>query len=159
GPGAHILNNIAEVNQVRRIQDVGRRGRTTGQRNPGIVVRRSTVEYVVIAVSADESVVVFREPIDAEFLVVAECQLTDHRAQRYLGRLDVHLVQNFFHLYHNLAFAEDDDGIGVLIGDELGVSDRDRLRRGVYRLRRELLGNVQRAAAAAACRAECAKLG
>ena len=45
GPGAHILNNIAEVDQVRRIQDVGRCGRATGQRNPGIVVRITTVEY------------------------------------------------------------------------------------------------------------------
>ena len=92
--------------------------------------------------SADESVVVLREPIDAEFLVVAECQLTDDRAERDLRRLDVHLVQNLFHFHHNLAISEDDDGIGALIGDELGVSDCDRLRRGVYRLSGEFLRNV-----------------
>ena len=85
---------------------------------------------------------IFREPIDTEFLVVAECQLTDHRAERYLGRLDVHLIQNFFHFHHNLTVSEHDDGIGALIGDELGVSDRDRLRRGVYRLRGEFLRNI-----------------
>ena len=118
-----------------------------GSGTPGSCGTLPALNMVVIAVGAEESVAVFCEPIDTEFLVVGECQLTDHRAQRYLGRLDVHLVQNFFHFHHNLTVSEDDDGIGALIGDELGVSDRDGLRRGVYRLSGELLGNIQCAAA------------
>ena len=98
------------------------------------------------------------EVIDTEFLVIVERQLTNDGAQRDLRRLDVHLIQNLFHLHHNFPISEDDDGIGALIGNELGVSDRDRLGRGVYRLSRELLGNVQRAAVTAS-RAGIAKLG
>src|SRR5206468_152309 len=109
-------------------------------------------KYLVVARGADESVVVLCEVIGAEFLVVAELQLPDNCAQRDLRRLDVHFVQNLFDLYHHLAISENDDGIGALIGNELGVSDRDRLWSGVYRLRGKLLGNVQRAAATA-CRA------
>ena len=93
---------------------------------------------------------VFGEPIDAELLVVAECQLTDHRAERDLRRLDIHLVENLFDLHHHLAVSKDDDGIRALIGDELGVSDCDRLRRGVYRLSGQFLRNIQRAAASSA---------
>ena len=98
------------------------------------------------------------EVIDAEFLAIVERQLTNNSTQRDLRRLDIHFVENLSHLYHNFAISENDDGIGALIGDELGVSDCDGLRCGVYRLSRELLGNVQRAAAAAS-RAGCAKLG
>ena len=133
GSVAHILNNVAKIDQVGRIKIA---------RNGGIVCGK----YSVVAGGADESVVVFCEVIDTEFLVIAERQLTDHRAQRDLRRLDVHLVQNLFHLHHNLPISEDDDGIGALIGNELGVPDRDRLRRGVYRLGGELLGNIQGAA-------------
>ena len=115
-------------------------------------------KYSVITRHADQSVVVLCEVIDTEFLVVVECQLTNHRAQRDLRRLDVHLVQNLFHFHHNLAISEDDDGIGALIGNELGVSDRDRLGRGVYRLSRELLGNFSVLPLPPPV-PECAKLG
>src|SRR5262249_57171100 len=86
GSGTHIANDIGKVNKVRGIDNV-RRGRGTGQWNTGIVRHISITKYVVIAVGTDEPVVVFCEPIDAEFLVVVECQLADHRAQSYLRRL------------------------------------------------------------------------
>src|SRR5207244_11247047 len=78
--------------------------------------------------------------------------------QRDLRRLDVHLIQNLFYLHHHLAISENDDRVRALIGDQLGVSDCDGLRRGVYRLCGKLLRNIRRAAAASS-RAGCAKLG
>src|SRR5437762_13871737 len=102
---------------------------------------------------------VLREVIDTEFLVVVERQLTNDSTQRDLRRLDVHLIQNLFYLHHHFAISENDDGIGPLIGDKLGVSDRDGLRCGVYRLSREFLGNVQCASAASSRAGGATKLG
>ena len=75
--------------------------------------------------------------IDAEFFVVVQRQLADHRAERDLRRSHVHFVENFRDLYHNLAIAKDDDRVGALVGDDLGVADRDRFRRCIDWLRRE----------------------
>ena len=83
------------------------------------------------------------EPIDTEFFVVAKCQLANHRAQRHLRRFDVHFVEDLFHLHDHLAIAKDDDRVGALIGNELGVPDRDCLGHGVHRLRGKLLGNIK----------------
>ena len=84
------------------------------------------LEYVVVARDSHEPLIILCEPIDTEFLVVAEWQLANDRAQRHLRRFDVHFIQNLFHLHDDLAVAKNDDRVRALIGDELGVSDRDR---------------------------------
>ena len=80
--------------------------------------------------------------VDPEFFVVLQCQLADDGAERDLRRFHVHLVENFFDFHDHFAVAEHDDRVGALVGDDLGVSDRDGLRRGIDRLRLELFRNV-----------------
>ena len=50
---------------------------------------------------------------------------------------------SLLHLHDDLAVAEDDDRVRALVGDDLGVADRDRLRRRVDGLRRKLFRDVQ----------------
>src|SRR5262245_39017463 len=112
----HVLNDLAEVDKVRRIENAAcnrrhaaTRAATRYYRGTRNRERRIVAKYIVSSRGAHESAVVLCEPIDAEFLVVSECQLPNHCAQRHLRRLNVHFVQNLFHLRDYLAIAEHDD--------------------------------------------------
>src|SRR4029077_20932473 len=114
GSVAHILNNVAEVDQVGRVKNIASYWRTPSCRRSrrignGNVNRICVIEYLVVAGGAHESLVVFWKATRTEFLVVCEFQLTDHPAQLDLWPLDIHLVQNLFHFHHNLAISENDD--------------------------------------------------
>ncbi len=73
--------------------------------NPRVIVPKDAI----VTRGAHEPSVVLCEPIDAEFLVVAKCQLANHCAQRHLRRFDVHFVEDLFHLHDHFAIAKDDD--------------------------------------------------
>ena len=88
--------------------------------------------------------------IHAEFFVVVKRQLADDRAERDLRRLHVHLIENFLYLHHHLAVTQNDDGVGALIGDDLGIANRYGLGRGIDRLSRKFLRNIELAASRSA---------
>ena len=77
--------------------------------------------------------------IDSEFLVVTQRELTDDGTQDDLRRLHIHFVQDLCDLHDDLAIAEDDDRVGALIRDDLGVADRHRFRCCIYRRRGKFL--------------------
>ena len=149
GSGTDILNNLAEVNQMSRIDNIGQ---VRHRRAPGYGVPRRDAcagyRHIAVSRSGHESPVIFCKPIDAEFFVVLQRQFTDNSAQRDLRRSDVHFVQDLLHFHDYLAVAEDNDAVCALIGDELRVSDRDGFGHRVYRLSGKFFRDVQRAAAA-----------
>src|SRR5262245_66674806 len=85
---AYVLDDLAEVNQISRIENIAdnrrrsaaRRYRGTRDGNSRVIGRKDAI----VTRSAHEPSVVLCEPIDAEFLVVAKRQLPNHRAKRYL---------------------------------------------------------------------------
>ena len=127
---SHGLQNVPEIYQTGRINNPSHsRARTGGDtrewnRNRGISGKASYLP------------VVFQKPVDPEFLIVVQSQLANHCAERHLWRFYIHLVENFGYLDHNLAVPEYDDGIRALIGNDLGISDSDRLGGGINRLSR-----------------------
>ena len=148
GAAGHLLQSVAEVNQTGRIETRAdyRRGsseparRALGNRNWRPVLREIPTTLFLY----------LQEIIDPEFLVVIQGQFADHRAQRDLRRFHIHFVENLLNLHHHFAIAEHDDRVGPLIGDDLGVADRDRFRRRIDRVGRKFFGDVQGAVAAAA---------
>src|SRR5580765_437616 len=84
GSVAYVLDDLAKVDQIGRIENVwdnrchaaaGVYG-GTGDGNVRIIGRK----HAIIPRSAHEPSVVLCEPIDTEFLVIAKSQLPDHRA-------------------------------------------------------------------------------
>ena len=69
--------------------------------------------------------------------------------KRHLRRAHIHLVENLLNLHHHLAIAEDDDRVRALIGDDLGVADRDSFRSGIDGLGGKFFREILAAAAAA----------
>jgi len=102
----------------------------------GIGIAGLLLPNMVLLLDSYEPILILCEPIDAEFLVVLEVQLANNRAERDLRRLNVHLVQNLFHLHHHFAVSKDDNRVRTLISNELRVADRDRFRGSIHRLRR-----------------------
>ena len=113
GSVAYVLNDLAEVDQIGWIENIGDNRchaaaggyGGTRDRNTRAIVPKDTI----ITRGAHKPLVVLCEPIHAEFLVVGKRQLTNHRAQRHLRRFDVHLVQDLFHLHDHFAIPQDDD--------------------------------------------------
>ena len=97
----------------------------------------------IISTRPDNFVSIFEKPIYAEFFVIVQSELTDNRAERDLRRFHVHLVENLYDFHHDLAIAQNDDGVGPLIRDDLGIANRHGLRRGIHWLSRKLFRNVQ----------------
>ena len=74
--------------------------------------------------------------IDPKLVVLAELQFADHGAQRHLRRLHIHFVQKLPYLHDDLAITQNNNGVRALIGDDLGIADRDGLGSRIDRLRR-----------------------
>src|SRR5207244_7948572 len=110
--------------------------RTNGEWNRHAALR-------IIPIRPDNLVFIFEKPIYAEFFVIVHSELTDNRAERDLRRFHVHLVENLYDFHHDLAIAQNDDGVGPLIRDDLGIANRHCLRRGIHWLSRKFFRNVQ----------------
>src|SRR6476646_4056747 len=85
GSLAYVLDDLAEVDQVGWIQNIAdnwchtaawSNGRTRDG-NVRVIGRKNTI----IPRSAHEPSVVLCEPIDTEFLIIAQSQLPNHRTQ------------------------------------------------------------------------------
>src|SRR5436190_23979004 len=82
GSVAYVLDDLAEVDQIGRIENLAdNRGHAAargygGTRDGDIYRIVGAVKYLVIPRGTHESPVVLCEPIDAEFLVVGKRQLT-----------------------------------------------------------------------------------
>ena len=56
-----------------------------------------------------------------------------------MRRFYVHLIQNFSDFHDHFLIAEHNDRVRALIGDDLGVADRDGFRCSIDRLSRKFL--------------------
>src|SRR5207237_4620471 len=72
--------------------------------------------------------------IHSELLVAVQRQLADDGGKSDLWCFHVHLVENLCYLHHHLATSQDDDGIGTLISDDLGIANDHGLWRSIDRL-------------------------
>src|SRR5437763_4228004 len=82
----YLLNDLTEIDQIGRIENGPRvaaddsrgNGRSnTRDRNKGIVVPK----YGVVAGNSHQFVLVLGEPIDTEFFIIIERQLSNNRAE------------------------------------------------------------------------------
>src|SRR6266576_4097924 len=135
---SNVLQDAGEIHQSCWIKNSSNRGRTarTSSRTTGGEWNRHA-GLRIIPTRRDNLVFISEKPIYAEFFVIVQSELTDNRAERDLRRFHVHLVENFYDFHHHLAIAQNDDGVGALVGDDLGIANRDRLWRGVDRLSRK----------------------
>src|SRR5205809_3213581 len=91
---AHVLDDLAEVDQIGRIENISHNWWHAAARGYGGTrdgnVRVISAKDAIVTRGADEPPVVLCEPINAEFLVIVKSQLPNHRAQRHLRRFDIH---------------------------------------------------------------------
>ena len=166
GATGYVLNNLTEIDQVRRIDDVSADVRCFTDVPGEMEGATLAIGIGITGTLLDWNMLLLRE-IPTNLLLYFANQSTPNSSlllscnwpmtvlQRHLRRLDVHFIQNLFHLHDDLAIAENDDGVCALIGDELGVSDRDRFGGGVHRLRGKFLRDIYRASAPSGGRRSC----
>src|SRR4029077_10392493 len=119
---SNVLQDVGEIHQSCWIKNSSNRGRTArassrttgGEWNWHAALR-------IIPTRRDNFVSISEKPIHAEFFVIVQSELTDNRAERDLWGFHVHLVENFFYLHYHLTITQDDDGVGALISDDLGI--------------------------------------
>src|SRR5438128_9807728 len=70
------------------------------------------------------------EIIHAQRFVVIQGQLADDGAEGDLWRFHIHFIKNFLDLYYHLAITQNNDGVGALVGNDLGIANRHRFWRG-----------------------------
>src|SRR6185436_20889235 len=119
GSASNVLQDVGEIHQSCWIKNSSNRGRTarTSSRTTGGEWNRHAA-LRIIPTRPDNFVSISEKPIHAEFFVIVQSELTDNRAERDLWRSHVHLVENLHDFHHDLAIAQNDDGVGALVGDD-----------------------------------------
>ena len=85
--------------------------------------------------------------VDAELFFLAEVEFTDDGVEHDLGDAPIELVEEFEDLRADIGVSDDDDGVGVFVGDQFGGSDDASVWLGVDEIDLKFFGDIDIAGA------------